>query len=73
MHLASIINKLTFVVEAFFGELGDFFGVSGVEDDGRRRYVELPDEKISCGSRKNIFAVILFGHDLQGIVARGRR
>ena len=52
MHLASIINKLTFVVEALFGELGDFFGVSGVEDDG--------------------VPVIVFGHDLQGIVAKGQ-
>ncbi len=34
MHLASILNELTFVVKAFFGELGDFIDASCIEGDG---------------------------------------
>jgi len=36
MHLSSVINKLSFVIETFLGELGNFFGVSCVKDDGIR-------------------------------------
>jgi len=34
MHLASVVDELTFVVETFFGEPSDFLGVCCVESDG---------------------------------------
>jgi hypothetical protein len=37
MHLASVINELTFVIETFISEAGDFFrSWANVKNNGRR-------------------------------------